>query len=233
MNLAIITGASRGIGAAAAQTFVSNDYTVISISRSKCPVQGVVSLPLDLLRDDAEQVLSAELAEYLNGADKITVVHNAAMLEKDSAKTVESESLSRVLALNVVAPSVLNRVLIPYMQSGSSILFVGSTLSHKAVANSCSYVTSKHALMGLMRSTAQDLVGTGIHTVMVMPGFTDTEMLREHIGNDESIIEALSASVAMGRLVKPQEIADTLWLASQNPVLNGAEIDANLGQIER
>lgn len=232
MNLAIITGASRGIGAAAAQTFLDNGYTVVSVSRSQCPVVGVESILLDLLSDTAEQVLEAKLVSYLAQAQRVTVIHNAAMLEKDSAKILAAESLRRVLDLNVVAPSRLNRVLIPYMKPGSSILFVGSTLSRKAVANSCSYVTSKHALMGLMRSTTQDLVGSGIHTVMVMPGFTNTEMLREHIGNDESIIKALSASVAMGRLAEPQEIADTLWLASQNPVLNGAEIDANLGQIE-
>jgi 3-oxoacyl-[acyl-carrier protein] reductase len=72
------------------------------------------------------------------------------------------------------------------MGPGSSVLYVGSTLSEKAVPGSFSYVVSKHAQLGMMRATCQDLMGTGIHTAMVCPGFTDTEMLRNHLGTTNS-----------------------------------------------
>ena len=72
-----------------------------------------------------------------------------------------------------------------------SIIYIGSTLSEKGVANSCSYVTSKHAVVGLMRSTTQDLVGKGIHTACICPGFTDTEMLKNHVGGSKEILVKL------------------------------------------
>jgi len=92
---------------------------------------------------------------------------------------------------------------------------------------------SKHALIGMMRSTCQDLANTGIHTACVCPGFTDTEMLRAHVGEDAEIIESLSTLSTFGRLVTPEEIANTIVFAAENPVINGAVIHANLGQVER
>jgi NAD(P)-dependent dehydrogenase (short-subunit alcohol dehydrogenase family) len=117
------------------------------------------------------------------------------------------------------------------MAPGSSILYVGSTLGEKAVPNSFSYVTSKHASIGMMRSTCQDLAGTGIHTACINPGFTDTEMLREHVPAD--VMPQIAAMSAFERLIQPEEIAQTLLFAAQSPVINGATINANLGQVER
>ena len=54
----------------------------------------------------------------------------------------------------------------------------------KAVPNSFSYILSKHAQVGIMRATRQDLMGKGIHTALINPGFTDTEMLQKHLNND-------------------------------------------------
>jgi NAD(P)-dependent dehydrogenase (short-subunit alcohol dehydrogenase family) len=118
------------------------------------------------------------------------------------------------------------------MAPGSSIIYIGSTLSEKAVANSYSYVTSKHAVVGMMRATCQDLANTGIHTVCVCPGFTDTEMLRTHVGEDADILKHIAALSTFNRLVTPEEIATAIQFAGQNPVLNGAVMHTNLGQIE-
>jgi NAD(P)-dependent dehydrogenase (short-subunit alcohol dehydrogenase family) len=119
------------------------------------------------------------------------------------------------------------------MSRGSAIIYVGSTLSEKAVPGSFSYVTSKHAVVGLMRSTCQDLIDTGIHTACICPGFTDTEMLQNIIKNDPTILEAIKAINGGGRLIKPEEIAQTIYFAANNPVINGAILHANLGQKER
>ena len=127
----------------------------------------------------------------------------------------------------------LNRLVLPLMEPGSAILYVGSTLSVKAVANTCSYSASKHALAGLTRATCQDLAGSGIHTACVCPGFTETDMLRELAGHDAAALDGLAQHVTMGRLIDPAEIAETLYFCARQPVMNGAIVQANLGQIER
>ena len=96
---------------------------------------------------------------------------------------------------------------------------------------SFSYVTTKHASIGMMRSTCQDLAGKEIHTACICPGFTDMEMLRDHVPADA--MEQIAGMSAYNRLVAPDEIANTLFWASQNPVINGAVLHANLGQVER
>jgi NAD(P)-dependent dehydrogenase (short-subunit alcohol dehydrogenase family) len=117
------------------------------------------------------------------------------------------------------------------MKAGSAVIYVGSTLGEKAVAGAASYVTSKHATIGLMRATCQDLAGRGVHTACVCPGFTDTEMLRAHVGDEGAT--AVAAFSAFGRLITPEEIAETVVWAATHPVVNGAVLHANLGQVER
>lgn len=231
-KLLFITGGSKGIGRATVETFLANGYHVVNFSRSALDLKGVTQIRADMSDLNWVAACSDQVTELAQSADSICVIHNAAVLYKDSVRDLDALRLQQVLQLNVIAALQLNQLLLPAMKGGSSIIYVGSTLSEKAVAGSCSYVTSKHAIVGLMRSTAQDLAGTGIHTTCVCPGFTDTEMLREHLGHDQTILDAIAGGVTQGRLIQPQEIADTLWFASQNAVINGAVLHANLGQIE-
>jgi NAD(P)-dependent dehydrogenase (short-subunit alcohol dehydrogenase family) len=119
------------------------------------------------------------------------------------------------------------------MRPGSAILYIGSTLSEKAVAGVFSYVVSKHASVGMMRATCQDLLGQGIHTACICPGITDTEMLQTRVGGDPATLEMLRGMSGEGRLIEPEEIAKVIVMAADQPVLNGAIIHANLGQRER
>lgn len=151
-------------------------------------------------------------------------------MNNDSAVETPSNLFRETLEVNLVAPNSLNYYAIPFMQNGSAILYVGSTLAEKAVPGSYSYVVSKHAMIGMMRSTCQDLVGRNIHTACICPGFTDTEMLREHV-TDEAM-ETVQAASAYNRLIDPDEIAECLYWAANQPVINGSVIHANLGQIE-
>ena len=207
-------------------------YRVINISRSDAAHASIENHNIDLAAPDAANKF-ALLVEELQIDGHITLIHNAAELKSDSAANTATSDFRHTLELNVVAPHILNQILIPKMTQGSGIIYVGSTLSEKAVANTYSYVVSKHALIGMMRSTCQDLANTGIHTACVCPGFTDTEMLRAHVGEDAEIIESLSTLSTFGRLVTPEEIANTIVFAAENPVINGAVIHANLGQVER
>lgn len=231
-KLLIITGGSKGIGLATAKLFVQQGYRVASISRSSPPLTDITHLPIDLAKLDWSKQHANAVRDTLAGADEITLIHNAGLLYKDSTADVSGDALRQALEVNVVAAAQLTQLVLPAMKTGSSILYVGSTLSEKAVAGACSYSVSKHAVVGLMRATCQDLAGSGIHTACICPGFTDTEMLRAHVGNDEEILSAIAAGISFGRLIDADEIARTLYFCAQNPVINGAVIHANLGQIQ-
>ena len=233
MSIAIISGASAGIGLETARVFLRDGHRVINISRRPCPESQVENWRVDLSRPDSSSVLEGLIATAFDDdrRENVHLVHNASRLAKDDATDTSDKLLEEVLRVNVASPNTLNRLLIPYMSQGSSIVFVGSTLSEKAVAGSFSYVTSKHAQIGMMRSLCQDLHDTGIHTAAVCPGFTDTEMLRSHVGPET--LTAIAELNSFRRLIDPEEIAKTIFWISQNPVINGSVLHANLGQIER
>lgn len=231
MRCSVITGASSGIGYAAAQSFSEADHLVINLSRRACDIEGVVNLVCDLANPGFLEAIGSELNAAVADAETVCLIHNAARLAHDTTADADAEDLRNIYELNLIAPTVLNRALLPFMAAGSSILYVGSTLGEKAVPGSFSYVTSKHASIGMMRATCQDLVGRGVHTACINPGFTDTEMLRDHIPAD--VMPEIAQMSAYGRLIHPEEIARTLLFAAQNPVINGSILNANLGQIER
>ena len=231
MKLTLVTGASAGIGLHTAQRFIDEGYRVINLSRRPCPIDAVDHVPCDLAAPDFLDSVGERLRPSLAQAERTVLIHNASRLVNDSAAQTSSESLRTTLEINLVAPNSLNAFAIPFMKPGSSILYVGSTLGEKAVPNSFSYVLSKHGLIGMMRATCQDLAGQGIHTACICPGFTDTEMLRNHVPPEA--MDAVRGMSAYNRLVEPDEIAETLFWASQNAVINGSVIHANLGQVER
>ncbi len=234
MSLAVITGASRGIGRATAVEFIEAGWEVITLSRSECTVPGVRHRTTDLLSPGWSEDLRPWLAtQWEERPQKICLVHNAAMMVKDTALEMDLDGLRQTFELNVVVPAALNRIFHGRMLAGSSILYIGSTLSEKAVAGTASYTSSKHALAGLMKATCQDLAGTGVHTACICPGFTATEMLLTHIGEDAEVRAAIESMSTMGRLIEPPEIARTIVFCAENPVINGAMLHANLGQLER
>jgi NAD(P)-dependent dehydrogenase (short-subunit alcohol dehydrogenase family) len=233
MNLAIVTGASSGIGRAVATRFLLEGSAVLNLARRPCLERGVENIPCDLAEPGAAAALAPVLDPWLKDAGRICLVHNASAMHRDRIDSIADAPLRAVLELNLVAPNALNRLVIPRMQPGSSILYIGSTLAEKAVPGVASYVIAKHALTGMMRATCQDLAGRGIHSCMICPGFTDTEQLRALVDNDPATLAALGAMCAFDRLIEPEEIADAVAFAARSPVLNGALVHANLGQRER
>lgn len=228
---AIVTGGSRGIGLATVQALLRAGYEVVSLSRSPPPTaDGLSHWPCDI--EDLESVERAaeRLVERAARWERTVLVHNASLHRHDATDQLSAQQLMAVLSANLAAPQALNLRLTPVMQPGSSVLYIGSTLAEKAVAGACSYVVSKHGMAGLMRATCQDLAGRGIHTVCLCPGFTDTAMLRAHLGD---AVDAVTGMVAAKRLLHPSEIADLVLVCAENPALNGAMLHANLGQIER
>lgn len=228
----IVTGGSAGIGLAIVERFADLDYRVVSLARRRCPVDVVESMLVDLGNADAVATAIKQVRARVGVSHATHVIHNAAVMPTDTATDFDSKVLDRTLRLNVTTPAEINAGLIPRMSPGSSIVFIGSTLSDKGVPGRLSYVTSKHALLGLMRATVQDLFGTGIHCLCVAPGFTDTAMLAPGLATP-GFAQAVRDIVSFGRLLEPDEIADIVVFATRTPALNGAIVHANLGQRER
>jgi 3-oxoacyl-[acyl-carrier protein] reductase len=233
--LAVITGASSGIGYATAQLLLEQGWQVLALSRRPCTLKGAINLAVDLESDDLEKFLCNNLPKIINSSSnkdirKIALIHNAAKFVNDSALGIETKNIIDSLKINVIASTIINKVVFPHMQRGSSIIYVGSTLSEKAVANTASYVISKHAVVGLMRATCQDLCGTGIHTTCVCPGFVDTPMLRGNKNDTE--MTQFEELTSYKKLLTAPEMASIILNSVNTPALNGSVIHANYGQIE-
>jgi 3-oxoacyl-[acyl-carrier protein] reductase len=231
MKTLLITGASAGIGLHTASLFLDQGYVVINLSRRRCPLDKVIHVGCDLAQPDFMDDIAQTLLPSLERSTQTVLIHNASKLANDSSLETPSSQLRAIMEVNVVAPNSLNTFVVPFLRAGSSILFVASTLAEKAVPGSFTYVTSKHAQIGMMRSLTQDLAGRGIHTAAICPGFTDTEMLRQHVPAEA--MDTVRRMSAFERLISPDEIARTLLFVAENPVLNGAVLHANLGQVER
>ena len=225
----IITGGSSGIGFAAAKLFQENGFSIINLSRSTINLDKALHFEVDLASQDWQMSLESKLKEILQSSDKICLVHNASKMQSDNVESIDENSLREVLEVNLVAPTKLNKIIIPYMNKGSSILYVGSTLSEKAVPQMSSYVMSKHGMIGLMRSTCQDLFGRFIHTACICPGATETEMLVEYVQGNQDALKVMASTLSENRLITSKEIAEALFFCANNSVINGSVIHANLG----
>jgi NAD(P)-dependent dehydrogenase (short-subunit alcohol dehydrogenase family) len=225
----VITGASRGIGRAVAQRFVAGGWSVANLSRTPSGLAGTTDIAADLAAPDWADAVRDPLLAALDGAETVCLIHNCALNIPAAVDAVAADDFRRVLEVGLVAPSILNRLLLERMGPGSSVLYVGSTLSQRATAGMAAYVSLKHAVVGLMRATAQDLKGRGVHTACVCPGFTETEMLRGYGGE---MLARLAALTTQNRLIAPEEIAEVLWFAAASPVVNGAVLGADLGFVE-
>lgn len=229
-NYLIITGGSRGIGEKTVEHFMQQGWEAINLSRSPCKIANVKNIAVDLSSLDNIAKQETILCEMLKDAKTICLVHNAGYYKRDSISNPSVENLQQTLTVNVVAPLALNKIIIPLMKPGSSIIYIGSTLSEKAVPNGASYVVSKHAIVGLMRATCQDLMDKSIRSVCVCPGIVDTDMVKENF-DEKGLQHLLATKVMAKRLIAPYEIASVIYFAAVSPVLNGIVIHANLGQV--
>lgn len=228
-KLLVVTGGSKGIGFAIAQRFAENGYRIVNLSRAAIAMPGAIQITVDFRSKAWREDIAPQLSQALADSGEICLVHNSAYQHPGGVGEIDEPGLRQSLEVNVVAPTLLNTLVLPHMQAGSSIIYIGSTLSSRATKGMAAYVISKHAIAGLMKSTAQDLAGKAIHTVCVCPGFTDTEMLRSYGGD---ALQHLSSLVTQQRLILPEEIATTVFHASESPVLNGSMIQADLAFIE-
>ncbi|MDX1918620.1 MAG: SDR family oxidoreductase [Candidatus Caenarcaniphilales bacterium] len=241
-KLVLITGSSSGIGAGIVDAFLEDQsWIVLGVSRSSRPLDNpryhelIVDLTSEKALSEVKAALESQKAK--NELGEICFVHNFGLTDHRSVLEVDRASWDRVFYTNVTLPMLITRELSPLMPSGSSHQYIGSTLSTMAVPNAAAYISSKHALLGLMRASAQDLSLKGIRTNLICPGFTESAMAREVVGHaaqrkdlaaekHQAFLESLSP---LGRFLRPKEIGDLVLFLASTPTISGEIIQINGG----
>ncbi len=240
-----ITGAGRGIGRAIAEVFLRQGWVVWALVRQEAQLTTLSKLgdaryvPFDA--SDESSVLEA--AKRLQRESLNALINNAGVaLSSPLAKTTTEEFL-RVQRINVTAPFILCRELMPLMakNGGGRVINIASTASRKGFKYTSAYCASKHALLGLTRSLAVEFAAKQITVNAVNPGWTETDMFTASI---ERIASATGRSTGdaraalehmnpLGRAIQPEEVADVVYFLASSTAgaaITGASYDIDGGE---
>ncbi len=249
---AVITGASRGIGRAAAIRFAQQGYGVWALARSMEHLEslkretGGAGAEARVLRVDAskrEEVIAACEVILSEKGPPTVLVNNAGIALSASLTKTRTEDFDRLMAINAVAPFFFCRELMPAMAAagGGRVINIASTAALKGFKYTSAYCASKHALLGMTRALAVEFAKKNVTVNAVCPGWTDTDMLegsakaistatgRSH----EAARDTLAQMNPMGRLIKPEDVAELcLFLASPaGATVTGAAYVMDAGEV--
>ena len=227
---ALITGAAAGIGAAAAKLFVKQGARVFLVDTNeeglRTTVQaagsGQASCTVANVADESSTQEYVRLAKnYLGGID-IALLNAGIEGEVHPIADCPTEVFDQVLAVNLKGVWLGLKYIMPVMAAGGggSIVLTSSTAGVKGRAGLAPYVASKHGVIGLMRSAAQEGAPDGIRITTVNPSPVETRMMRSlELGfspeNPERFRKKMADRLALGRYAEPAEIANLmLFLAS-------------------
>jgi gluconate 5-dehydrogenase/3-oxoacyl-[acyl-carrier protein] reductase len=219
---ALVTGASRGIGAATAAALDRAGARVAISARSQDELErvakGLGNDPVVLVADLAEPEAPAELAAgALSAMGRVDVlVNNAAAAARLPTVETAGSLIDRMMAVNVRAPLLLVAALVPSMieHGGGSIVNLSSVSGLVGTPNRAAYAASKGAIDALTRSLAIELGRHGIRVNSVAPGVVDTALWAKNKAVP-GVIEQVEAQTPLGRWATPDDIADVIvFLAS-------------------
>jgi NAD(P)-dependent dehydrogenase (short-subunit alcohol dehydrogenase family) len=210
-RVAIVTGGASGIGAAAAELLHQRGARVFVLDVREA-ASGLPFFRTDVARFDAVQPAVDAIAAQ---AGRIDIVVAAAGIQAyGTALTTTEAEWDRVLDINLRGVWNVSRAAIPHMRGrGGSIVVVASVQALATQRNVFAYAVSKHALTGLTRSMGLDFAADGIRVNEVCPGTVDTPMLAAAAALDpdpNSVYEACNRMHPLGRIAKPQEIAEVI-----------------------
>jgi len=226
-KIALVTGASRGIGrATAARLAEAGARVIVHYSASQAAADELVAeirakggqadaVGADLSAADGAHKL-AEAVKGLGISRLDVLVNNAGVAELAPFEAQGIESFDRQFAVNVRAPYFLTQELLPLLGEGSSVIFLSSVVARVAFEGISAYSATKGAVEVIVRSLAKELGGRGIRVNAVAPGAIDTDMAQDFLGTEESR-EYIKSVQALKRIGQPDDIADAvLFFASDD-----------------
>jgi 3-oxoacyl-[acyl-carrier protein] reductase len=189
VRLAVVTGASRGIGRATALELAHRGLSLALVGRPSPEQDETVELArrrgapqvrafeCDLSDAVATEQVGAELLRQLPVPE--VLVHNAGVAPRARVEETATAVWEAALGVNLNAPFLLTRAFLPGMrrEGRGRIVFVGSISSTLGTARQAAYAASKWGVVGFMKSLAEELKDSGLVTVAVLPGSTRTRML--------------------------------------------------------
>ena len=221
-RVAVVTGASRGIGAAIARAFAAHGATLLLCARS----EGVEEVAREL--SSAERTVRAKRGDISDPAfarELVTaarkehgrldvLVNNAGILRQGLIGMTSAEQMRELLEVNVLALMTLSQYAARVMDGrrSPSIINLASIAGTQGMEGVTAYSASKAAVVGYTLSTAKELAPKGIRVNAIAPGFIDTDMVR---GVSPEWYERRLQSIRMGRIGTPDDVAGVaVFLAS-------------------
>ena len=242
MKVALVTGASRGIGRAIALSLASDGLAVaVHYDKSADSAAKVVSeitesggraiaFQGNLASPDVPADLVARVKSQLGSID--ILVNNAAVMTDSSIAEMSDEMWDETIAVNLSAVFKLTRACIPAMieNKWGRIISISSQVAQTGSANHAHYSATKASLLGFTYSAAKELGASGITANVVLPGRIETDMIGvRSVGR----MDEWMSQTPLGRLGKPEEVAGVVtFLASvESSYITGAAINVNGGLV--
>lgn len=249
---ALVTGAGSGIGAAIARALVGAGANVTLAGRRRGPLEEVAgtldaggTLVVDGFDVTDAVAIAAGLAKAREKFGPVTIlVNNAGEAPSAPFEKTTLDMWSHVLSVDLTGVFQVTQAVLPDLKahgSGARIINIASTAGLTGYAYVSAYCAAKHGVVGLTRALALELAKKGVTVNAVCPGFTETPIIARSIEaivaktgrTEEEALKEFTKANPQGRLVSPQEVADTvLWLASPGAgSINGQAIAVAGGEV--
>ena len=231
----LITGGSRGIGAAIAEKFAAQGDTVVINYRTNDAAAQAVAQKTGALAIKADVSDSADVTamfdEIREKVGKVDVLVNNAGVEWEGLLTdMTEDEWDKLFDVNVKGAFLCSKAAIGDMLSKKCgrIINVSSMWGLAGASCEVAYSASKAALIGFTKALAKELAPSEITVNAVAPGCVDTDMMK-HYTEDE--MKDIISEIPLGRMADPREIADAVYFLSQSSFITGEVLSVNGGQI--